>query len=137
VIVVDDLGLSFQGMNNFRKGLRGFIDTALLPTDLVVLVRTGEARSLLQPLTNDREAPYAAWTSPGTPRLHSPRCLSRMPRHSPSEATLFQQFDNVIMAQVFCEIQCCTSVVVCELLIDVHFKQEFHCIDLIVENGVM
>ena len=56
VIVVDDLGLSFEGMNNIRKGLRGFIDTALLPTDLVVLVRTGEARSLLQPLTNDREA---------------------------------------------------------------------------------
>jgi hypothetical protein len=56
VIIVDDLGLSFEGMNNIRKGLRRFVDTALLPTDLVLLVRTGEARSLLQPLTNDREA---------------------------------------------------------------------------------
>ncbi|MDP9224973.1 MAG: VWA domain-containing protein [Actinomycetota bacterium] len=60
LIVVDDLGLSLEGINNIRKGLRGFIDTALLPTDLVVLVRTGEARSLLQPLTNDREALRAA-----------------------------------------------------------------------------
>jgi VWFA-related protein len=42
-------------MNNIRKGLRRFVDTAL-PTDLVLLVRTGEARSLLQPLTNDRDA---------------------------------------------------------------------------------
>jgi VWFA-related protein len=55
-IVVDDLGLSFAGIYNVRKALRRFVDTALLPTDLVLLVRTGEARSLLQPLTNDREA---------------------------------------------------------------------------------
>lgn len=56
VIVVDDLGLSFEGIDNVRRGLRGFLDTALLPTDLVLIVRTGEARSLLQPLTRDREA---------------------------------------------------------------------------------
>jgi VWFA-related protein len=59
-IVVDDLGLSFAGLSNVRKALRRFVDTALLPTDLVLLVRTGEARSLLQPLTNDREALRAA-----------------------------------------------------------------------------
>jgi VWFA-related protein len=60
VIVVDDLGLSVEGINNIRKGLRRFVDTALLPADLAVLVRTGEARSLLQPLTNDRDALRAA-----------------------------------------------------------------------------
>src|SRR4051794_4174999 len=59
-IVVDDLGLSFAGMSNVRKALRRFVDTALLPSDLVLLVRTGEARSLLQPLTDDRQALRAA-----------------------------------------------------------------------------
>src|SRR5216683_1398648 len=42
VLVVDDLGLSVEGMNNTRRALRGFVDTGLLPTDLVAIVRTGE-----------------------------------------------------------------------------------------------
>jgi VWFA-related protein len=59
VVVVDDLGLSVVGMNNIRQGLRGFVDTSLLPTDLVAIVRTGESGGVLQSLTNDREALHA------------------------------------------------------------------------------
>jgi VWFA-related protein len=60
VLVVDDLGLSVEGMNNIRRALRGFVDTALLPTDLVAIVRTGDSRGMLQSLTNDRGALQAA-----------------------------------------------------------------------------
>jgi VWFA-related protein len=60
VVVVDDLGLSVQGMNETRLALRRFVDTGLLPTDLVAIVRTGESNGLLQSLTNDRGALEAA-----------------------------------------------------------------------------
>ena len=56
VLVVDDLGLSVEGMNNTRRALREFVDTGLLPTDLVAIVRTGEARGMARSLTNDRAA---------------------------------------------------------------------------------
>ena len=56
VLVVDDLGLSVKGMDNTRRALRGFVDSNLLPTDLVAIVRTGESRGVLQSLTNDRGA---------------------------------------------------------------------------------
>jgi VWFA-related protein len=60
ILVVDDLGLSVEGINNTRRALREFVDTGLLPTDLVAIVRTGEARGMLQALTNDRAALRAA-----------------------------------------------------------------------------
>ena len=60
IVVVDDLGLSVAGMDNARRGLRGFVDSGLLPTDFVAIVRTGESRGLLQPLTNVRAALQAA-----------------------------------------------------------------------------
>ena len=60
VVVVDDLGLSVEGVTNIRQALRAFVDTGLLPTDLVAIVRTGQTRGLLQPLTSDREALKAA-----------------------------------------------------------------------------
>jgi VWFA-related protein len=60
VLVVDDLGLSVEGMNNMRRALREFVDTGLLATDLVAIVRTGEARSMVQALTNDRGTLQAA-----------------------------------------------------------------------------
>src|SRR4051812_118804 len=60
VVVVDDLGLSFEGINNVRKALHRFVDTSLLPTDLTAIMRTGEARSLVQPLTTDRSALHNA-----------------------------------------------------------------------------
>lgn len=60
ILVVDDLGLSVEGLNNVRPALREFVDTGLLPTDLAAIVRTGEANGLLQPLTNDRGVLQAA-----------------------------------------------------------------------------
>ncbi len=60
VLVVDDLGLSVEGINNMRRALREFVDTGLLPTDLVAIVRTGEARGTVQALTNDRGTLQAA-----------------------------------------------------------------------------
>ena len=48
VLVVDDLGLSVEGMSNTRRALRGLVDTGLLPTVLVAIVRTGESRGMLQ-----------------------------------------------------------------------------------------
>jgi VWFA-related protein len=43
-----------------RRALREFVDTGLLATDLVAIVRTGEARSMVQALTNDRGTLQAA-----------------------------------------------------------------------------
>jgi VWFA-related protein len=60
VIVVDDLGLSVEGMNNTRRALRGFVTTGLLPTDLVAIVTTGESRGIAQSLSNDRGALQSA-----------------------------------------------------------------------------
>ena len=60
VIVVDDLGLSFEGMNSIRPALHDFVDTGLLPTDLTAIMRTGEARSLVQPLTTDHGVLHTA-----------------------------------------------------------------------------
>ena len=60
VVIVDDLGLSVQGMNDTRRALRRFVGTGLLPMDLVAIVRTGESNGLLQSLTNDRGALEAA-----------------------------------------------------------------------------
>jgi VWFA-related protein len=60
VLLVDDLGLSVEGMNNTRRALLGFVDTELLPTDLVAIIRTGEVRGMGQALTNDRGALHDA-----------------------------------------------------------------------------
>ena len=60
ILVVDDLGLSVAGLNNIRRALRAFVETELLPTDLVAIVRTGESRGMLQAVTNDRGALQAA-----------------------------------------------------------------------------
>lgn len=60
ILVVDDLGLSVEGMNHTRRALRAFVDTGLLPTDLAAIVTTGDSRGMLQSLTNDRRA-LQAW----------------------------------------------------------------------------
>lgn len=56
VVVVDDLGLSSQGMRNLLPALRRFVTSELLPTDVVAIVRTGESNGVVQSLTNDRVA---------------------------------------------------------------------------------
>ena len=53
-IVVDDLGLSVEGLQSMRGALHKFVDQELRPTDLVALVRTGGAGGGLQPFTTDR-----------------------------------------------------------------------------------
>src|SRR5207249_7581933 len=60
VLLVDDLGLSVEGMNNTQRALLGFVDTELLPTDLVAIIRTGEVRGMGQTLTNDHGALHGA-----------------------------------------------------------------------------
>lgn len=60
VLVVDDLGLSSQGMGPLLPALRQFVDRELLPTDVMAIVRTGASNGLVQTLTNDRAALHAA-----------------------------------------------------------------------------
>lgn len=58
-VVVDDLGLSFESLQNTQKALHAFVDRELRPTDLVALVRTGGAGGGLQPFTTDRRVLHA------------------------------------------------------------------------------
>ena len=60
VLVVDDLGLSSQGMGPLLPALRRFVDSELQPTDVMAIVRTGASNGLVQSLTNDRGALHAA-----------------------------------------------------------------------------
>jgi VWFA-related protein len=60
VIVVDDLGLSGQGLLRLLPALRRFVDTEVLATDAVAIVRTGESNGLVQTMTQDRDALFAA-----------------------------------------------------------------------------
>ena len=60
VVVVDDLGLSGQGLRSLLPALRRFVDMELLPTDVAAIVRTGESDGREQSLTNDRGALQAA-----------------------------------------------------------------------------
>ena len=60
VILVDDLGLSVEGLHSVKQGLRKFVETSLLPTDLVAVVRTGASEGVFRPFTNDREVLLSA-----------------------------------------------------------------------------
>jgi VWFA-related protein len=53
-IVVDDLGLSFEGFHGMQRALHSFVDRELRSGDLVALVRTAGAGGGLQPFTTDR-----------------------------------------------------------------------------------
>jgi VWFA-related protein len=59
-IVVDDLGLSFESLQNTQRALHEFVDREIRPTDLVALVRTGGTGGGLQPFTTDRRVLHAA-----------------------------------------------------------------------------
>ena len=59
-IVVDDLGLSFESLQNTQKALRAFVDRELRATDLVALVRTGGSIGSLQSFTTDRRVLHSA-----------------------------------------------------------------------------
>ncbi len=60
VIVVDDLGLSFNSMYFARRALRHFIDVEMQPGDLVALWETGRGNSVFQQLTSDKRVLDAA-----------------------------------------------------------------------------
>ena len=52
--VVDDLGLSFDTINQVRKQLRKFINEQMLPNDLVAIIRTAGEVGTLQQFTTDK-----------------------------------------------------------------------------------
>ena len=54
VLMVDDLGLSFESMAFVRSSLRKFIENQLQPGDLVAILRTGAGSGALQQFTSDK-----------------------------------------------------------------------------------
>ena len=60
VVLVDDLGLSVEGLFGARRALHAFVDEHLLPGDLVAILRTGASAGTLQTFTIDRRMLHAA-----------------------------------------------------------------------------
>jgi len=54
VLMVDDLGLSFESMAFVRASLRKFVDRQVQPGDLVAICRTGAGSGALQQFTVDK-----------------------------------------------------------------------------------
>ena len=54
VLMVDDLGLSFESMAYVRTSLRQFVEKQMQPGDLVAVVRTGAGSGSLEQFTSDR-----------------------------------------------------------------------------------
>jgi len=54
VLMVDDLGLSFDSMAFVRKSLRRFVNEQMQPGDLVAICRTGAGSGALQQFTIDK-----------------------------------------------------------------------------------
>jgi VWFA-related protein len=60
VLLVDDLGLSFESMYYVRRSLRKFIDEQMQPGDLVAIWETGRSNSVFQQFTSDKRVLSAA-----------------------------------------------------------------------------
>lgn len=54
VLMVDDLGLSFESMAFVRAALRKFVEQQMQPGDLVAVCRTGSGSGALQQFTGDK-----------------------------------------------------------------------------------
>jgi hypothetical protein len=54
VLMVDDLGLSFESMAFVRSALRKFVNQQMQPGDLVAICRTGAGSGALQQFTVDK-----------------------------------------------------------------------------------
>ena len=54
VLVVDDLGLSFESMSSVRHDLKRFVERQIQPGDLVAIVRTSGGMGALDQFTTDR-----------------------------------------------------------------------------------
>jgi VWFA-related protein len=59
-LVVDDLGLSFEGTVHARSAVKRYIDTQMQPGDLVAIVRTAGGVGTLQQFTTDRRLLHLA-----------------------------------------------------------------------------
>lgn len=60
VIVVDDLGISFEDMYFVRRALHQFVDQRMQPGDLLAIWQTGRSNSVFQQLTSDKHLLSAA-----------------------------------------------------------------------------
>ena len=60
VIVVDDLGISFESMTPIKLQLHKFVEDQLQADDLVAIIRTGGEVGLLQQFTTDRRLLFRA-----------------------------------------------------------------------------
>lgn len=54
VIVIDDLGMSFESMSTVRSALKKFVDGQVQPGDLISIVRTSGGIGALQQFTTDK-----------------------------------------------------------------------------------
>src|SRR5260370_5770077 len=54
VLMVDDLGLSFESMAFVRRALLKFVNRQMQPGDLFAVCRTGTGSGMLQQFTSDR-----------------------------------------------------------------------------------
>jgi VWFA-related protein len=59
-LVVDDMGISWEGMVYVRESLRKWVDEEMQPGDLVALIRTGQGVGTLQQFTGSKQMLYAA-----------------------------------------------------------------------------
>ena len=59
VLMVDDLGLSFESMAFVRASLRKFVDRQVQPGDLVAICRTGAGSGALQQFTVDKRVLFS------------------------------------------------------------------------------
>lgn len=60
VLVVDDLGMSFESVVAVRESLKNFVDEQMHPGDLVAIIRTGAGMGALQQFTTDKRMLNAA-----------------------------------------------------------------------------
>lgn len=60
VIVVDDLGISFESMVSVREGLKKFVAEQMQSTDKVAITLTSKSIGSLQELTSDKDHLYKA-----------------------------------------------------------------------------
>ena len=59
-LVVDDMGISWEGMVYVRESLRKWVDEEMQPGDLVALIRTGQGVGTLQQFTGSKQMLHAA-----------------------------------------------------------------------------
>ncbi len=100
VLLIDDLNMSFQSVASVRQTLKKFIETQLLPGDLVAIQLTSGGAGFLQQFTNEKRQLLAdveslhwlpsgvAWIPPFRPGTapEAPPIATFPPRDSPQSA---------------------------------------------------